>query len=322
VNRCLPVLALVALAVATFGVAGPVEAATQPASGFHAHFRGTVIYYNPAGFEPDFDLISRVIVRTKVRPRFGPAFTLILDSYLESFQTDTQPVLPDLIHQKRLLSSTLGGFLSGKAIVVGRSNRVLFVGDMLAEALIKPICMINGKNPACKIETNHMIVNLVGQGAARGGSMRLKSVFTLNSKFDVAGVVYGDAHIPAAAQAVLRQGTGRLNIHQILHDFHVPRPYQRGTAGNGRPAGGTCIAGHCTNRSGVVGHRQKPSSGSGPLSGSHGTRSTSQPSARPAWMAPLGIALIVLALILLAFFFWDQLRARRARTDQASNAPT
>lgn len=293
-------------------------------AGIKATFTGSVVYVNPAGMEPDFDLINRVIIETRVRTNTGLPMTLILDAYLENFQPDTQPVLPDLTNQKVALSTTLGGFFSGKAIVVGPGNRVLFVGSMLAEALIRPYCLgITGSAPPalCRTEIQHMIVSLIGQGAAKGGYMGstnspLKSVFTANQRAQVHGVLYGPASIPARAQRLMRQGTGNLTIAQILHDFQVPHPIMRGGPGSGKQSRGYCFRGHCTNRP------VKGGSGKGSGSGSSGHSTAGPTSSRPAWMAPTGVALIVVAIVLLGWFFREQRRVSKTGLAKKTGSPT
>lgn len=274
----LPTLSPVAQAgtAASAGHASPEAAAPHSFSG---KFTGKVIYFSPAGFEPDFDLINRAIFETTVTSKSLPPMTLILDAYLENFQVDTTPVLPDLIHPKKLVSSSLGGFFSGKAIIVGPKNRALFVGTMLAEAFIRPQGI------------QHMIlVQLTGQGSAAGGSGRLYSVFSAYKNFGVNGTLYGTLNIPRAAVAALHHGSSRLTAKQVLTDFQVQKPAQRGTTANGTRSKGYCFQGHCTN--------QKP--------GTHHTGSrthTASAGGRPAWMTILGIALIVLAFVLLGIFF-------------------
>ncbi len=256
---------------------------TPAAGSFSGRFTGSVIYYSPAGFEPDFDLIDRVIFETRVTSKSLPPMTLILDAYLENFQVDTTPVLPDLIHPKTLLSSSLGGFFSGKAIIVGAGNKPLFVGAMLAEAFIQPRGV------------QHMIlVQMLGHGSATGGKAQLNSVFTASKKFHISGSLYGTLKMPQAAVVALRHGSSRLTAKQVLKDFQVQKPAQRGTSGTGTRTKGYCFQGHCTNQG----------TGKGSKPGSTGTGShPSSGSGRPAWITVLGIGLIALAFVLLGVFF-------------------
>lgn len=327
-KRLLPLCALLVCGLGL--VATPVMASNKhlpnnlkpPPRNFAAHFSGRVIMLNPAaGFEPDFDRIARTVIEAKVTTHSGLHMTLILDAYIESFQSDTQPVLPDLINVKHLLNTTLGGFFTGRAIMLGPGNKVLYDGTMLAEALIRPICIVQQNNPVCRgPETQHMIlVDMFGKGAAKGGSMRLDSSFlTWPKSFKVAGSLYGNAKVPPAAQKLLRGKPGHLSPKRVLHDFHVSRPPMMGTAGNGRPSSGTCVLHHCTN----VGKSGRPTGaghqrGSNSNPGSRQQNPTGQSSARPAWMAPLGGALIGLAVLLLIVFFWQQ-RKERPSSSSAS----
>jgi hypothetical protein len=293
--------------------------------GFYARLTGNTIYANLSGFEPDFDPIVRIIIVTEAHAKGLPPLHLLLDAYIEQFQTDTQPVLPDLIHPKIALSTTLGGFFSGKAMIVGPSNQILFTGDLLAEALINPYCMTVTTKiapPQCRNETQHMLVTLFGQGVAKGGKLNLKSVFIGNHQLRItSGNLYGTAYIPPRAISVLSRGGGSMAqckqppaqvksakqraekkaaercINKILKDFQVPPPIMRGTAGTGRPGKTYCIRGHCTNPSATAKTTTaRPSSGG---------------SSRPAWMAPLGGALIGLALILLVIYFWQTRKERQ-----------
>jgi hypothetical protein len=323
---------------------GLVAAHQHPSSGkpthaFRASLTGSTIYSSLSGFEPDFDPIVRIIIVTHAYARGLPPLNLLLDAYIEQFQSDTQPVLPDLIHPKVALSSTLGGFFSGKAMIVGPSNQILYSGNMLAEALVNPYCMtVTSKvaPPICRSEIQHMLVSMTGQGVAKGGYFNLRSVFVGNQQLQItSGNLYGTALIPPRALLVLNRGGGSMTrcqqppravktpqqraqlrtdtrcINQILKDFQVPRPIMRGTAGNGRPSHGYCFGTHCTNPT---------NSGGGHGTHAGGTTNPSQ-SSRPAWMAPVGGALIGLALILLAVYFW-QLRKERAEARLRAKTPT
>ena len=57
---------------------------------------------------------------------------LVLSAYLENFQPDTTPLLPDLLHPDRTATS-LGGFMQGKAALVNRGGRMGYRGSLLAE---------------------------------------------------------------------------------------------------------------------------------------------------------------------------------------------
>ena len=275
------------LALAVVSPCGATAAAASTAK-FHGTFAGNVIWYYPAGFEPDFDPIERVIIQTTLHSPHTPPMTLILDAYLENFKPDTTPILPDLIHPNIQLSTTLGGFFTGQAIVVAPSDRIIYTGMMLAEAFITP----HG--------VQHMILRLTGQGAALGGVMNLDSVFHVNKSFAVHGFVYGKVRLPVRAVRLLKgPGSRTLSRKQILRDFNVPLPTQKGTGGNGRPGKGTCVMGRCTN----VG---TPAATNGsPTAVSHNNTPQST-SSHPVWMTILGMVFIGLAVILMAAFFFQR----------------
>jgi hypothetical protein len=298
------VVTLVALVAST--VCLPALALASPAKNidnFHGQFVGNIVYFNPAGFEPDFDPIERVIIQTTVRSPHTPPMTLILDAYLENFQPDTTPILPDLIHPKVQVSSTLGGFFTGQAIVVAPGGHVLYTGLMLAEAFLTPQGV------------QHMILRLSGQGPASGGYINVDSVFHAYKTSVVKGTLYGKVKIPPAAMQALRSpGNRSLSLNQILKDFNVPRPTQQGTGGNGRPGRGTCILGHCTNvGTPVPGHPTATPTSSNP----HSTTS-----AHPVWMTLLGGVFIGLAVILMVVFFFQRRTAEAGtpENDHADNA--
>lgn len=328
-------VSLLAVVLAVFAVAPMVSLAAQlkavkqkPAN-FHATLTGSTVYSNLSGFEPDFDPIVRIVIIAHAHAKGLPELNLVLDAYIEQFQVDTQPVLPDLIDTNKELSTSLGGFFSGKAMVVGPSNQILFTGSMLAEALIKPVCMYaTGKvaPPECQTETQHMLVDMTGQRPAKGGSFTLKSIFVGNHALRItSGSLWGTANIPASATKALSRGSGsmahcqeppskpktpaakkqaaadRKCINQILKDFQVARPAMKGTAGTGKPSHGYCFRNQCTNAA---------ATGSSSSGGGTGTGTTVQ-SSHPVWMAPLGAGLIGLAVILLGFYFWQTRRERR-----------
>jgi len=232
-----------------------------------------------------------------------PAARLILDAYLERFQSDTQPVLPDLIHPNRTLQTTLGGFFSGEAIIVSPGNRIIFTGSMLAEALIDPRCLLLSPSTKkvpdyCLSETQHMYVYLAGEGPAKGSFMNTRSWFIGNKKLDVtAGQLFGQAKLTKGARRILAAGTGKLTLKQVLKDFNVKFPTQMGRGG-----GGTshlqCWSGHCINAS-----KASPSTSGGGRALT-GNPTTAQPTG-VRWQMMLGFALIGLAIILLGVYFWQ-----------------
>lgn len=302
---------LAALGAVLISSASMAGAKTKPsASRFPVNFRGSLtgstIYFAPAGMEPDFDLVNRVIIKTHVRTAHHPPLTLILDAFLETFQSDTQPVLPDLINPNVMLSTTLGGFFSGEAIIVGRGNRVLYTGSILAEALVDPRCLYlsqSTRNPPayCQREIQHMQVYLIGQGVAKGSTLNTRSWFVGNKALKVtSGSIYGRAHFTRRAERVLQRGGGTLSIRQVLKDFNVPFPQQRGLgAGHSGPQGLQCYATHCINPS------------KGRTFGSSGGKNSASFLSGVRWTMVLGFSLIGLAVILLAVYFWQGRREKQ-----------
>jgi len=314
-KRCALVL-LIAFAAGLLSATGLAGAAgdSGKSKGFPVNFAGSTIYFAPAGMEPDFDLVDRVIISTRVHTKGLPPLTLILDAYLENFQSDTQPVLPDLIHPNVQLTYTLGGFFSGEAILTGPHDQILYTGEMLAEALISPICLslpANTKHPpaACLKETQHMEVYLFGQGPAKGTTMYLRSSFVGNQKLQVtSGSIYGEAHMVSKVWHILRRGSGRLTTHQVLNDFNVHFPHQMGIgagAGQTGPKGLACWSGHCINPT----QNQTGTSAGTTTIGLN--RRIQTPGTGIRWTMVLGFALIGLALALLAVYFWQGYRDKR-----------
>ena len=312
---------------------GPAaEAKTKPVKfpvNFTGSLTGKTIYLSPAGMEPDFDLVYRVIIRTKIHSPGLPPLTLILDAYLENFQYDTQPVLPDLIHPTVALSSTLGGFFSGEALLIGPKNTTLYTGEMLAEALIDPRCMYlspKTKHPPkyCLTEKQHMQVYLVGQGPAKGSTLASRSWFVGNHKLQLtSGKLYGELKASPKVLNVLKKGSGSLTSKQVLADFNVNFPRQMGTGaaqGQTGPKGLGCFVGHCINPT-----QSAPSqTGKHPTPGQGGrpTATTSSGGIRPTMI--LGFALIGVALVLLGVYFWqghqEKLKRRATIADGDASA--
>ena len=207
---------------AELAIAAPNPSLTTK-SNFHATLTGTTRYFNPAGMLPNFDLVNRVIIALHVHAGHDLHFRLYLYALLDSFQTDTQPRLPDLIHPKVTLHRRLGGYFSGLGIVVNHADKVLFEGPMRAEALIKPSCMhVTSKTapPVSRREVQHMLVRLRGQGPATGSRMKLLSVFVGNQKLRItSGSLYGRVHLTAQARRQLRLGSGVLTSRRIVNTF-------------------------------------------------------------------------------------------------------
>ena len=80
-------------------------------------------------------------------PSALPDSKLILSTYLENFQPDTTPVLPDLLHPNQTANG-LGGFMTGKAALVNAAGRVGYRGGLLAEVFLDNSVHLGRRPPA------------------------------------------------------------------------------------------------------------------------------------------------------------------------------
>lgn len=156
-------------------------------SGYVTPVRGTVSGFRLAGIEPDGDPLDQVILNTTISPSGSvPGMHLIVDTYLENFQPDTTPILPDLLHPNQT-AHNLGGFLQGKALITDNAGDVLYLGSFLAEAFLN--------------NDNHAVMTLIGSGAAYGAHARLQGTFTLRHNGSLSGRFREQVTVPAAARA-------------------------------------------------------------------------------------------------------------------------
>ncbi|MGH2410229.1 MAG: hypothetical protein ACRDGS_07680 [Chloroflexota bacterium] len=134
----------------TQGAGSPTPQAPQPASAYPTVVKappaapaytltltGTAVNFNLSGLEPDFDPIYKLTVSAKLRDRRAraldlPDATLILSAYLEVFQPDTTPILPDLLHPNQV-ANNLAGFLSGAAALVNIGGQIVYRGSLVGE---------------------------------------------------------------------------------------------------------------------------------------------------------------------------------------------
>jgi hypothetical protein len=326
------ILAVVtACLAASFVTVTPVIAAHQhkhvhhhkPKHPFPVNFRGTfhakVVYFKYfAGMEPDFDILSRVVVEGKVHSKGSPPMTLILDAYIENFQQETQPVLPDLIEPNRSLHYQLGGFFSGDAVILGAEKSILYKGALYIEALIPNSCRI-ARCAKSTPEPNHMLLYQVdGQGDAKGSYFNLRGKFDLYSNFAIKGTLWGQTKATPSSTHAIAESPGRITGKEALKLIHVASPPQRGTGGTGKSSRGFCLhlngRRHCTGAGvGVCPKHLKAAKcpGSDP-----GTTSW-LPAPLQSIAMPLGIALIVLAMLLLVVFFVQE-RAHRSSATQVT----
>lgn len=190
-RHMLPALLLVIAADTATPVITPAAA-----QGTSVHYRpaitGVVSGFRLAGLEPDGDPLDQVVLQTELSPSAGmPRIHLVVDSYLENFKPDTTPILPDLLHPKRI-AQNLGGFLQGKVLLADDAGAVLALGSFLAEAFI-------GNS------SNHAVMKLYGSGSGYGGKGALKGSFTLHKDGTLAGGLQGTLTLPATALRQIRR---------------------------------------------------------------------------------------------------------------------
>lgn len=223
-------LALTILALVVFSAwPGAVARSAAPPT-YHAAFNGHIVQYGFSGFEPDFDRIDKVIISATLhdtRPASvaAPDATVILSAYLENFQPDTTPILPDLLHPNQTATS-LGGFLHGKAALVNASGQVRFTGDLLAELFLD--------------NSAHIIVDLEPVGApTTAPTLRLEGIFTLykqGTSLTVRGALHAIRALTAPEHAGLYVARGPQPTWQsVVSSLTVPLPPMMGTGGGKAP---------------------------------------------------------------------------------------
>jgi hypothetical protein len=185
---------------------------------------GAVVGFRLSGVEPDGDPLYEVLLKTTLSPSNGiPRTHLIVDSYMENFQPDTTPILPDLLHPTRT-AQNLGGFLEGKALLTDDAGTVLYRGIFTAEAFLD--------------NTNHVVIQLDGTHVASGGKARIKGVFTLHKNATLNGRFTGTIALPAAAHSELlqHQGASMRPVKQILSGVVVKPHPMVGKSTGGAPS--------------------------------------------------------------------------------------
>lgn len=207
----------------------PASAAAAPPL-YRAAFTGTVVQFGLSGFEPDFDAIDRVVISATLHDtrRAGlalPDAHLVLSAYLENFQPDTTPVLPDLLHPNQTATS-LGGFLSGKAALLNNAGRLRYKGSLLAETFLD--------------NSAHVVIDVQPTGApATAPVLRLEGIFTLykaGTTLNVHGEMHAIRRLLASERASLRVPHGRAPSWQsVIAGLSVHIPTMMGTAGAARP---------------------------------------------------------------------------------------
>jgi hypothetical protein len=200
-------------------------AASSPGDRFRGALQGKIVQSGLSGFEPDFDPIDRVIIAATLHdPRSAPAALpdskLILSTYLENFQPDTTPVLPDLLHPNQTANG-LGGFMTGKAALVNAAGRVSYRGGLLAEVFLD--------------NSVHLVVDLQRVNApASAPTLRIQGVFTLSKDLSVHGLLQSTRALSRPELALLRVPHGPAPSWQtVVKSMVVHPPKMMGTAGNG-----------------------------------------------------------------------------------------
>jgi len=204
---------------------------TAPQSGTAFVYTADAVNFDLSGLEPDFDPIYKVVVSGALRDteRAGqplPESTLVLDAYLEVFQPDTTPVLPDLLHPDSV-ATNLAGFLSGKAALVNEGGTVVYQGSLLAEIF--------------QDNTEHLVVDLSPAGS--GASVRLQGEIALVKGGTEHGTLLALSPLARAKLAVPRGKTP--SWQQIVSAMSVSKPAMIGTAnpaGKRSPSAPTTIA--------------------------------------------------------------------------------
>lgn len=199
----------------TASSAGPIP--TNPEAPQVLAFTGKAVNFDLSGLEPDFDPLYRVVVtgtlhdrRTSGQPL--PDSTLVLSTYLEVFQPDTTPVLPDILHPNNV-AGNLAGFLSGKAALVSAGGQVVYRGSLLAEIF--------------QDNSEHLVVDL--SPAAGSNSVRLEGVVALLAGARERGTLRALSPLERAKLAVPRGSAP--SWQQVVGKLSVPKPAMIGTGG-------------------------------------------------------------------------------------------
>lgn len=207
---------------------GAAEQATHP---YTATLDGKIVHFELSGFEPDFDRIDRLIFSISLhngqhRGTPVPATMLVLSAYLENFQPDTTPVLPDLLHPNQT-AQNLGGFMQGKAALVNAAGHTVYQGSMLSEVFLD--------------NTAHLVLDLQPvSGGANAPDFRMQGLFTLHKDLSVHGSMWSPTALTRAQLASLRVPQGRaVSWQSVTNGMDVQLPPMMGTAGNGSGAAAT-----------------------------------------------------------------------------------
>jgi hypothetical protein len=240
----------------TIAPAAP-PAQDQASSGSYAlAFSGNAVNFDLSGLEPDFDPIYKVAVTgtlhdLRAAGRALPDAMLVLSAYLEAFQPDTTPVLPDLLHPNQV-ATDLGGFLTGKAALVNRGGRTVYRGDLLSEIF--------------QDSSEHLVVDLYPVGAAPDAPfIRLQGVITLHKGGAENGTLRA---LQPLATAALNVRTGRRPTWQaVIAGLTVEVPAMLGTAGSPGQTGAGATVAPVDNMGGTTGSSLETWRFAAPLAG-------------------------------------------------------
>jgi hypothetical protein len=216
------VASLLCLVLALCPAASVVTPAAAAAAPYAPSLHGKVVKFGLSGFEPDFDPIDRVIIAATLHDsRKGglPDAMLVLSAYLENFQPDTTPVLPDLLHPDHTATS-LGGFLTGKAALVNAAGHVVYRGGLLAEVFLD--------------NSVHLVLDLDDVEHRAAPPLRLRGVFTLRKDLTLRGGLRAAGRPALAALAAPRAPAP--SWQTVERGLSVPLPRQMGTAGRSQQA--------------------------------------------------------------------------------------
>jgi hypothetical protein len=215
---------LLCLMVALCPAASVVTPGAAAAAPYAPSLHGKVVKFGLSGFEPDFDPIYRVIISATLHDgRKGglPDAMLVLSAYLENFQPDTTPVLPDLLHPDQTATS-LGGFLTGKAALVNAAGHIVYRGSLLAETFLD--------------NSAHVVLDLDDVKAPATGSpaLRLRGVFTLRKDLTLRGWLRAVGRPALPALAAPRAPAP--SWQSVERGLSVSVPRMMGTAGHSQYA--------------------------------------------------------------------------------------
>ncbi len=261
--RLLPVAGMLLLTLVP-GCVSPA-AADSSAPRETLAFTGKAVNFNLSGVEPDFDPIYRVVISGRLHDGRAeddlPDSTLILSAYLEVFQPDTTPILPDLLHPDQV-AQDLAGFLSGKAALVNKGGHVAYQGSLLAEIF--------------QNNDEHIVLDL--SRTATGPTVRLEGAISLSTGGAERGTLRAQDRLALPALAV---PPGRIpSWQQVISAISVRRPVMMGTAA---PAGTRTSAAPSTIAPAALANMRVPVT----------SRSLPSPLPRPATFVLLALGFMV-----------------------------